>query len=94
MTTKAEKLRMGRVQELGCIACSQLGHYSVAELHHPKSGNRRLGDATVIPLCPAHHRGHEHNPEIHGPSLALAPRSFHQAFGSDEELLARTNELL
>lgn len=88
MATKAEKDHMRRAQELGCLACNQLGHYSVAELHHPKSGDRRIGWATVIPLCPAHHRSVEHDEAIHGPSLAKSPKRFRERFGSDDYLLA------
>ena len=79
---------MRRVQALGCLACKDLGHYSVAELHHPKSGNRRIGWATVIPLCPAHHRAVEHDESLHGPSLAKSPKRFRERFGSDDYLLA------
>jgi len=94
MTTKADLERFRKLQELGCIACHMLGHFSVPEIHHLKSGNKRKGHQDTIPLCPAHHRGVEHDPELHGPSLALAPRSFHAAFGSDDYLLARVDMML
>lgn len=94
MASKADVARFLKFQDIGCIACLQLGKYSVPEVHHLKSGNKRRGHQDTVPLCPAHHRGYQHNPELHGPSLALAPRSFHQAFGSDDELLRKTNELL
>ena len=32
--------------------------------------------------------------EVYGPSLALSSKTFHERYGSDEELLAKTNELL
>lgn len=91
---KADKARLGAFERIGCMACRQLGYYAVPEVHHLKSGNRRRGHQFTVPLCPAHHRGANHDPEMHGPSLALSPRSFHAAFGTDEELLAKTNELL
>ena len=95
MATKAEVARFQRLQDLGCIACRirALG-YSAPDMHHLLSGGRRRGHLETIPLCPAHHRGVGHVPELHGPSLALAPRRFRQEFGSDEELLRMTNELL
>ncbi len=94
MASKADVKRFQAFQRIGCMACRHLGHYSVPEVHHLKSGNKRRGHQYTVPLCPAHHRGVYHDPELHGPSLALAPRSFHEAFGSDDELLRKTNELL
>jgi hypothetical protein len=31
---------------------------------------------------------------VYGPSLARSSKAFHAAFGTDDELLARTNKLL
>jgi hypothetical protein len=87
--------RFRKLQALGCIACrNRLGQYAEPDIHHLLSGGRRRGHQYTIPLCPPHHRGVGHIPELHGPSLALAPRRFRQEFGSDEELLAQVNELI
>jgi hypothetical protein len=94
MTTKADLLRFAQLQSLGCVACLHNGNYSEPDIHHLLSGGRRRGHQFTIPLCPAHHRGVAHDPELHGPSLALSPKSFRQAFGTDEELLERTNDLI
>ena len=94
MANKADVARFQKLQALGCVACDQRGVYSVAEIHHMKSGNRRRGHQFTVPLCPAHHRGVDHDLDWHGPSLALSPREFHRVFGSDEYLLARTEMML
>ena len=94
MALKADIARFDAFQRIGCIACRLLGHYSVPEVHHLKSGNRRRGHQFTVPLCPAHHRQVGWNEAMHGPSLARSPRKFHAMFGTDEELLSKTNELL
>jgi hypothetical protein len=94
MTTQADVKRFQALQKLGCVACRALGQWSVAEIHHLKSGNKRRGHADSIPLCPAHHRGVEHDEAIHGPSLALSPRQFRETFGSDDYLLAKVELML
>ncbi len=57
--TKAEKEWMRVItQEIGCIACRRAGHgYTPAEVHHLKSGGRRVSHMASIPLCHRHHRG-------------------------------------
>jgi hypothetical protein len=92
--TNADRKRFDAFQAIGCVACAQRGRYSVAEVHHLKSGNRRRGHQFTVPLCPAHHRGVDHDIDWHGPSLALSPREFHRVFGSDDYLLARTEMML
>jgi hypothetical protein len=93
MTTKADLYRFAQLQSLGCICCLQNGNYSEPDIHHLVSLGKRDHQRTV-PLCPAHHRGVGHSPELHGPSLAHGSKPFHAEFGSDEELLERTNELI
>ena len=89
--TKLDDRRFQRFQDIGCIACRQHGEYRQADVHHLLSGGRRRGHEFTIPLCPYHHR----NVGVGiGPSLACGSKPFHEAFGSDEELLARTNRLL
>lgn len=106
--TKAERERFAALRELGCICCRMRGlrHWPV-EIHHLLSGNRRRGHKFTIPLCDFHHRGQwslvakRHQAaqakdmrELFGPSLAHGSKPFRAAFGSDDELLARVNELL
>ncbi len=92
MTSKADNARFRALHELGCIACDLRGlDYAAPDIHHLLSGGKRRGHQFTIPLCPAHHRGVWHSPELHGPSLAKTPKRFRQEFGSDESLLALTN---
>ena len=51
---------MGKVKQLPCVCCQQLGRVqcSPTEVHHVKSGrfgNLRESDKCVIPLCHSHH---------------------------------------
>ena len=89
--TKLDERRFQRFQDIGCIACRQHGEYRQADAHHLLSGGRRRGNQHTIPLCPYHHRGVGIGI---GPSLAHGSKPFHEAFGSDDELLERTNRLL
>lgn len=92
MTTIAEKRHMGRVAQLGCAVCFRLGlGETPAELHHPRSGvgmGQRAKHASVIPLCPEHHRG---KTGVHG----LGVKGFQRSYGFDEaDLLSDTKRRL
>jgi hypothetical protein len=76
-----------------------------AEIHHlnlgGRAGQKRRGDEFTIPLCTWHHRGEPFNHftvtrmrEAFGPSLARTSKAFREAFGTDDELLAKTNDLI
>lgn len=85
--TKAEKIHMSRVAELGCIICK-----SPAELHHPRNGagiGQRSSHFDVIPLCPIHHRIGGFGVAIHA-----GQKTFEANFGTEQELLAQTRKLL
>lgn len=107
MTPRAREHRFRRLKELGCIACWMQGLMNVyPEIHHQnmggKAGQKRRGDEYTIPLCAWHHRGetagdHVTNSDMRqmlGPSLARESKAFRERFGSDEQLLAKTNELI
>jgi hypothetical protein len=97
-----------RVRQLPCIACEIRGmaaQCGPTEAHHLNlgghAGMKRRGDEFQIPLGPWHHRGaplaglsQKQMATIYGPSLALQSKAFRAAFGSDDELLALTNERL
>jgi len=75
-------LYMGRVKALPCLICGA----SPVEVHHlpdPRS------DFRVVALCPFHHRK-EYGPQAYHYSR----RNFNAIHGSDEQLLARTIEIL
>jgi hypothetical protein len=66
-----------------------------------KAGQARRGDEYTIGLCPYHHVGEpiygmsvEQCRDVLGPSLKLHSRAFRDEFGSDDDLLARQNELI
>lgn len=97
-----------KVKSLPCIACKLYGVYYQpfpTQEHHlnfdGKAGQKRRGDEFSIPLCEWHHVGRTDNrfsqkaaTALYGPSLKLQSRAFRTAFGSDDELLERTNTLL
>jgi hypothetical protein len=71
------------------------------DYHHLLSGGRRIGHMAGVCLCPWHHRqvpdwgcSPQEMSEHYGPSLMDGSKTFHAAFGSDAELLAKQNELL
>lgn len=102
--TKSEKAHLDAVKRIGCLACIKLGmpmQCGPTEAHHTLSGGRRRGHAFVIPLGQWHHRAvtwHSFNAhqmtETFGPSLAKGSKPFHEAFGSDNELLAEVERLM
>jgi hypothetical protein len=94
-----DAVKADRLQTIGCLACRKDGVFGVpADLHHPTSGGRRLGDDKVIPLCPWHHRGVTGLAAAilyhHGPSLANGRKPFEARYGTEAELLAETERLL
>lgn len=96
------------IKSMRCIACQLRGVYNQpgeTEEHHlnlgGKAGQKRRGHEYTVPLCTWHHRGiGDRNVDskamtaLYGPSLARQPRLFREVFGTDDELLALTNEKL
>ena len=100
--TKGDNARFDAIKRGPCIACLQRGidltGQGLVEVHH--LNGRKHHDQTVG-LCMWSHRGrvfegytHQQMREIYGPSLAEGSKPFHEAFGSNSELLARQNEML
>lgn len=106
--TKEEAARIVAVKEGPCMACQVLresgrGACDVegCDYHHLKSGNIRRGHMYGVGLCGWHHRripfnmaSHKQMISLYGPSLLDGGKAFAEAFGSDEELLDRQNQLL
>jgi hypothetical protein len=71
-------------------------------MHHLLSGSHRIGDAATVPCCEWHHRGvwntrfktRQMAEKLLGPSLALNPKRFREAFGDDNTILEKVNELI
>jgi hypothetical protein len=104
--TKAQQVVHDAIREAGCLIARICGlGWTPCELHHltvgGKHGQKRRGQDFVIGLNPYSHRGVPFNGmtleqcrELFGPSLAREPRAFREAFGSDDALLAKQDELL
>jgi hypothetical protein len=94
---KQREHRFRRLKELGCVACWLSGTPDVyPEIHHLNlgghAGQKRRGDEFTIPLCRWHHQGQV--PEMSGPSLKWSPKVFRERYGTDDELLAKVNDLI
>lgn len=91
--TKAEQAFQDSVRELGCIVCHvHLHTRSDCDVHHLLSGGRRIGEMNVIGLCEKHHRSGANNAgwvSRHPWRVEFVAR-----YGTEESLLAKTNELL
>jgi len=82
--TAAQRRRMGRIAELGCIirTCQM-----PAIVHHCFTGAGGHRDHNlIIPLCPKHHAGHGA-----GVSLHDGRKAFYEEYGSERELLDMVN---
>ena len=99
--TKAQQRRFQDLQELGCITCRLSGRgYRAPQIHHLVEGYR-LGHDYTIPLCAWCHQGlpdgnlapSRMEYEI-GPSLARNKREFTARYGTERELLEKTERLL
>lgn len=99
---KADLVRFDKLMQLGCIVSHVYFHrYEPAQVHHLLSGNKRRGHQFTIPLSPWFHQGIPPNGMSAmdaslkwGPSLAKTPRRFRESFGTDQELLDKTNALI
>jgi hypothetical protein len=94
-----------RLQDIGCLCCIKKGYPDVpVDVHHLVDKGYREhsgGDAATLPICPWHHRGvppfglsADQAYRIVGPSLALHPGEFVEAFGDQRTLLLETDILI
>lgn len=91
--TAEEAAWMNLIQEFGCIVCAL--HYGVkskSEIHHLKSGDRRMGHLFTLPLCYAHHRGGAGD----GDFISRHPwkRRFEKVYGFELDLLEKLKGLV
>lgn len=105
MNERDREHRFRRLKEMGCVCCWMVGGINVyPEIHHlnldGKAGQKKRGDEFTIPLCLWHHQGvpfahhtKQRMEELYGPSLKQS-RAFRQKFGTDDELLAKVNDLI
>lgn len=90
--TRADRIRFGKLAEMGCILCRHLGTPGTPpEIHHLRDGqgmSQRAPHDRTIPLCAYHHRSKE---GYHG----MGKRGFEATYGVSElDLLAMTDKLL
>ena len=87
--TKAQRERMDRIADAGCIVRRQhLGVWSPAGIHHITTGRKRNHDETIA-LCAQHH-------QTGGTGVALhANRAlWEEKYGTQDELLEATKLLV
>jgi hypothetical protein len=100
--TKAEKRRVSFFQDIGCVPCYLEDHPGTpADNAHETNGGRREGHSFTFPACPWHHRGvtpegmdSETATALYGPSFAVSKKSFEARYGTERELVEKTDELL
>lgn len=84
--TTLERIHMGKVAQLGCICCVQMGYGNTPpEIHHLVDSGRRKSHFAVIPLCAEHHRIGQHGPARHKNKT-----EFEETFGDEQHLLMLT----
>lgn len=90
--TKADRIRFGKLTEMGCILCRHIGTPGTPpEIHHLRDGqgmSQRAPHHETIGLCAYHHRGQD---GYHG----MGKRRFEAKYGvTERQLLDMTNQLL
>ena len=90
--TKADRIRYGKLVEMGCILCRHLGTPGTPpEIHHLRDGHgmsQRAPNNLTIGLCAWHHRSKE---GFHG----MGKRGFEATYNvTERELLDMTDGLL
>ena len=102
LTKKPEHLRNGykdpkrlaRLHDLPCVVCEKMGieQTTRTEAHHliGYGIGKKASDALTIPLCSKHHARGNRGDAIHETPL----RQWESVFGTQEELLEKTNKKL
>lgn len=92
-STAVERMHMGRVAEIGCIACLNLGYRgSLAEIHHVRAlagAGQRSSNFHTIGLCPNHHRLGGSGVAFHAGKI-----SFERNHGTELQLLGQVLRML
>jgi len=89
---KADKIRYTALAEIGCIVCRASGVRTPPEMHHLRcsgSMGKRAPNTDTIPLCHTHHRTGGYGVAYHAGRAV-----WERKFGTELQLLARTNEML
>lgn len=92
--TKEEKLRFTHLYDMGCIVCLEFHNVvTPPEIHHMDGQTKEGCHSKTFPLCCMHHRisGKGQNwVSRHGDGK----RAFERAYGTEQELLDKTNKRL
>lgn len=86
--TKVMSERLGKIAELGCLVCSDIGYPDTpAEIHHQLGQGR--DDNKCIPLRPTHHRFGKFGRAVHN-----GTKTFESFYGTQAEMVQRVNKLV
>lgn len=80
---KKDKIRFDHLKQMGCIACGKTDPV----IHHIRKNtgmSLRPSHDDTIPLCPYHHN-------MSNESIHLNKKIFEQKFGTEKQLLIKTN---
>lgn len=96
--TKKEKHYHDAICEIGCIVClDTFKTYSPGTVHHINGRSKRGAHMQSICLCARHHQVASDSGEWatrHGPGRNASKSMFEAAYGTEQELLEMTNNLL
>lgn len=91
--TRSERQHLDRVADIGCIVCRiHMDRYTPATIHHLRTGvgmGQKSPHGRVLPICPAHHQTGGYGVAYHA-----GREEWERRYGTEEELLAKVNELL
>jgi hypothetical protein len=93
--SKAEKKRWDQIAQLGCLPCKQDGFLNtLVSIHHVDGRTKPDAHKKVLALCAGHHQqgSNTNNPNmlaVHGNKAR-----FEAKYGTQQELLTKTKELL
>jgi len=91
--TAAEDAHMNHVAELGCIVCRlHMQTYTPCEIHHTDGKTKSGAHFKTLGLCHWHHRGGNDCESY--TSRHPYKAEFEARYGSEEELMAKTKELI
>lgn len=96
--TAEEKRLHDAMCELGCIVCLVIFNiYTPGTIHHTDGRTKPGAHKKVLCLCGCHHQVASDSGEWatrHGPGRNAGKTMFELAYGTEEELLEKTMELL
>lgn len=90
---KSDKVRMRALADLGCIVCLlHLNTWTPPEIHHTTGKTKKGAHQCTLPLCFRHHREGVDS-EAYTSRHPYKAR-FEARYGTEQELLAKVEELL